>query len=164
MGGPDATPNLWKQLFSAVRASGGYPGNGVRCGSSLAPSRCRRRVDQMGATKIVIDFAGGEKFLSILSLNKLNFFLLHLFQECPQVWVWHGHYSFYLHGDLPSRSICFCHWTIRHEQIVWVRIVLWLNGRNMLLHALRVLSCMVDAWANSQWSTQFYLKCTQLYR
>ena len=22
-----ATPNLWKQLFSAVRASGGYPGN-----------------------------------------------------------------------------------------------------------------------------------------
>ena len=23
----DATPNLWKQLFSAVRASGGYPGN-----------------------------------------------------------------------------------------------------------------------------------------
>ena len=28
MGGPDATPNLWKQLFSAVRASGGYPGNG----------------------------------------------------------------------------------------------------------------------------------------
>ena len=27
MGGPDATPNLWKQLFSAVRASGGYPGN-----------------------------------------------------------------------------------------------------------------------------------------
>ena len=25
--GPDATPNLWKQLFSAVRASGGYPGN-----------------------------------------------------------------------------------------------------------------------------------------
>ena len=29
MGGPDATPNLWKQLFSAVRASGGYPGNGV---------------------------------------------------------------------------------------------------------------------------------------
>ena len=26
-GGPDATPNLWKQLFSAVRASGGYPGN-----------------------------------------------------------------------------------------------------------------------------------------
>ena len=29
MGGPDATPNLWKQLFSAVRASGGYPGNGA---------------------------------------------------------------------------------------------------------------------------------------
>ena len=29
MGGPDATPNLWKQLFSAVRASGGYPGNGI---------------------------------------------------------------------------------------------------------------------------------------
>ena len=28
-GGPDATPNLWKQLFSAVRASGGYPGNDV---------------------------------------------------------------------------------------------------------------------------------------
>ena len=28
-GGPDATPNLWKQLFSAVRASGGYPGNEV---------------------------------------------------------------------------------------------------------------------------------------
>ena len=27
MGGPDATANLWKQLFSAVRASGGYPGN-----------------------------------------------------------------------------------------------------------------------------------------
>ena len=27
MGGPDATPNLWKQLFSEVRASGGYPGN-----------------------------------------------------------------------------------------------------------------------------------------
>ena len=27
MGGPDATTNLWKQLFSAVRASGGYPGN-----------------------------------------------------------------------------------------------------------------------------------------
>ena len=27
MGGPDATPNLWKQPFSAVRASGGYPGN-----------------------------------------------------------------------------------------------------------------------------------------
>ena len=27
MGGPDATPNVWKQLFSAVRASGGYPGN-----------------------------------------------------------------------------------------------------------------------------------------
>ena len=26
-GGPDATPNLWKQPFSAVRASGGYPGN-----------------------------------------------------------------------------------------------------------------------------------------
>ena len=26
-GGPDATPYLWKQLFSAVRASGGYPGN-----------------------------------------------------------------------------------------------------------------------------------------
>ena len=30
MGGPDATPNLWKQLFSAVRASGGYPGNVMR--------------------------------------------------------------------------------------------------------------------------------------
>ena len=30
MGGPDATPNLWKQLFSAVRASGGYPGNDKR--------------------------------------------------------------------------------------------------------------------------------------
>ena len=29
MGGPDATPNLWKQLFSAVRASGGYPGNEI---------------------------------------------------------------------------------------------------------------------------------------
>ena len=28
-GGPDATPNLWKQLFSAVRASGGYPGNEI---------------------------------------------------------------------------------------------------------------------------------------
>ena len=28
MGGPDATPDLWKQPFSAVRASGGYPGNG----------------------------------------------------------------------------------------------------------------------------------------
>ena len=27
MGGPDATPDLWKQPFSAVRASGGYPGN-----------------------------------------------------------------------------------------------------------------------------------------
>ena len=27
MGGPDATLNLWKQAFSAVRASGGYPGN-----------------------------------------------------------------------------------------------------------------------------------------
>ena len=27
-GGPDATPNLWKQPFSAVRASWGYPGNG----------------------------------------------------------------------------------------------------------------------------------------
>ena len=26
-GGPDATPDLWKQPFSAVRASGGYPGN-----------------------------------------------------------------------------------------------------------------------------------------
>ena len=25
--GPDATPDLWKQPFSAVRASGGYPGN-----------------------------------------------------------------------------------------------------------------------------------------
>ena len=24
---PDATPDLWKQPFSAVRASGGYPGN-----------------------------------------------------------------------------------------------------------------------------------------
>ena len=24
----DATPDLWKQPFSAVRASGGYPGNG----------------------------------------------------------------------------------------------------------------------------------------
>ena len=32
MGGPDATPDLWKQPFSAVRASGGYPGNG-----SMAP-------------------------------------------------------------------------------------------------------------------------------
>ena len=29
MGGPDATPNLWKQPFSAVRASGGYPGNDI---------------------------------------------------------------------------------------------------------------------------------------
>ena len=29
-GGPDATPYLWKQLFSAVRASGGYPGNDLR--------------------------------------------------------------------------------------------------------------------------------------
>ena len=28
-GGPDATPDLWKQPFSAVRASGGYPGNGA---------------------------------------------------------------------------------------------------------------------------------------
>ena len=28
MGGPDATPDLWKQPFSVVRASGGYPGNG----------------------------------------------------------------------------------------------------------------------------------------
>ena len=27
MGGPDATRYLWKQPFSAVRASGGYPGN-----------------------------------------------------------------------------------------------------------------------------------------
>ena len=27
MGGPDATSDLWKQPFSAVRASGGYPGN-----------------------------------------------------------------------------------------------------------------------------------------
>ena len=27
MEGPDATPYLWKQPFSAVRASGGYPGN-----------------------------------------------------------------------------------------------------------------------------------------
>ena len=27
MGGPDATPDLWKQPFSAVRASVGYPGN-----------------------------------------------------------------------------------------------------------------------------------------
>ena len=27
MGGPDATPDLWNQPFSAVRASGGYPGN-----------------------------------------------------------------------------------------------------------------------------------------
>ena len=27
MGGADATPNLWKHPFSAVRASGGYPGN-----------------------------------------------------------------------------------------------------------------------------------------
>ena len=26
-GCPDATPYLWKQPFSAVRASGGYPGN-----------------------------------------------------------------------------------------------------------------------------------------
>ena len=26
---PDATPDLWKQPFSAVRASGGYPGNEV---------------------------------------------------------------------------------------------------------------------------------------
>ena len=25
--GPDATPDLWKQPFSAVRASGGYPAN-----------------------------------------------------------------------------------------------------------------------------------------
>ena len=30
MGDPDATPDLWKQPFSAVRASGGYPGNVVR--------------------------------------------------------------------------------------------------------------------------------------
>ena len=28
-GGPDATPDLWKQPFSAVRASGGYPGNDI---------------------------------------------------------------------------------------------------------------------------------------
>ena len=28
-GGPDATPDLLKQPFSAVRASGGYPGNGM---------------------------------------------------------------------------------------------------------------------------------------
>ena len=34
MGGPDATPDLWKQPFSAVRASGGYPGNGVRSQTS----------------------------------------------------------------------------------------------------------------------------------
>ena len=27
MGGPDATPDLWKHPFSAVMASGGYPGN-----------------------------------------------------------------------------------------------------------------------------------------
>ena len=27
-GGSRCHPNLWKQLFSAVRASGGYPGNG----------------------------------------------------------------------------------------------------------------------------------------
>ena len=27
--GPDATPDLWKQPFSAVRASGGYPGNDI---------------------------------------------------------------------------------------------------------------------------------------
>ena len=32
-GGPYATPNLWKQLFSAVRASGGYPGNVCQNGS-----------------------------------------------------------------------------------------------------------------------------------
>ena len=31
MGGPDATPDLWKQPFSAVRASGGYPGNAQAC-------------------------------------------------------------------------------------------------------------------------------------
>ena len=29
MGGPDATSDLWKQPFSAVRASGGYPGNDI---------------------------------------------------------------------------------------------------------------------------------------
>ena len=29
MGGPDVTSDLWKQPFSAVRASGGYPGNGL---------------------------------------------------------------------------------------------------------------------------------------
>ena len=28
-GGPDATPDLWKQPFSMVRASGGYPGNAL---------------------------------------------------------------------------------------------------------------------------------------
>ena len=31
-GGPDATPDLWKQPFSAVRASGGYPGNAGKNG------------------------------------------------------------------------------------------------------------------------------------
>ena len=30
MGGPDATPDRWKQPFSAARASGGYPGNVMR--------------------------------------------------------------------------------------------------------------------------------------
>ena len=39
-GGPDATPNLWKQLFSAVRASGGYPGNAsIGSDDGLAPTR-----------------------------------------------------------------------------------------------------------------------------
>ena len=32
----DATPNLWKQLFSAVRASGGYPGNAVHSNSAIS--------------------------------------------------------------------------------------------------------------------------------
>ena len=31
MGGTDATPDLWKQPFSAVRDSGGYPGNVFFC-------------------------------------------------------------------------------------------------------------------------------------
>ena len=36
MGGPDATPYLWKEPFSAVRASGGYPGN---ADNGLSPGR-----------------------------------------------------------------------------------------------------------------------------
>ena len=71
MGGPDATTNLWKQLFSAVRASGGYPGNACTFGEKIA---------QFGISRfqVIIVLHQSQMIIDIVEFTSYESFFRHL--------------------------------------------------------------------------------------